>query len=57
MCREYKGVGWKVKKVVKRSNRVAFCGVACIGCMAVTDDCMGILRVMYVQELLGSVYV
>jgi len=30
--------------------------VACIGCMAVTDECMCRLRVMYVQELLGSVY-
>jgi len=27
--------------------------VACIGCMAVTDECMCGLEVMYVQELLG----
>jgi len=30
--------------------------VVCIGCMAVTDDYMCGLEVMYVQELLGSVY-
>jgi len=41
-------LGWS-----NRSDRVAFVCVVCIGCMAVTDDCMCGLRVMYVQELLG----
>jgi len=41
-------------KEVKQSGILGVLGGLC--CMAVTDDCMCGVRVMYVQVLLGSVY-